>query len=92
MRFIKKILGIKDKEETLMALNMAIQQAENKLIILNSKLKKSDNLVCGICFNNQINTTLIPCGHCYCDKCIKESNECFYCRKTITKKHKIFLN
>ena len=74
MKFIKKILGIKDKEETLMALNMAIEQAENKLIILNSKLKKSDNLVCGICFSNQINTTLIPCGHCYCHECIKESN------------------
>ena len=75
-----------------MALNMAAEQAENKLIILNSKLKKSDNLVCGICFSNQIDTTLIPCGHCYCIDCIKSSKECFYCRKSISTMHKIFLN
>ena len=90
MKFLKK--KIKESEETLLALNSAIQQAENKLIMLNNKLKKKDNLSCPICFENKINITLIPCGHCFCSNCIQSSSNCYFCRKQIQSKHKIFLN
>lgn len=90
MRFFKK--KIKESEDTLLALNSAIQQAENKLIMLNNKLKKKDNVSCPICFEKKINTALIPCGHCFCSDCINQSLQCYFCRKQIQTKQKIFLN
>lgn len=46
---------------------------------------------CPICYENKINSCCIPCGHTYCDKCIKNTNNCFICRRNISKNIKIFI-
>ena len=56
---------------------------------------------CSICLNYQINKVVIPCGHTFCDKCLKK-NENYYrnnnrisccpiCRKNIVNENNIFL-
>jgi len=82
---------IKESEETLEALDLAIQQAHNRLIILNSKIENGP-LVCSICCENKIDTALIPCGHLFCNNCVKGASNCFFCRKNISQQQKIFLN
>ena len=69
----------------------------NKEIILNLKKeidnnKKIDNL-CSVCLENKINICCIPCGHTYCDKCIRSTYayNCFICRKNITNTIKIYI-
>lgn len=42
--------------------------------------------VCGICYTDPITRVIIPCGHCYCDKCIhklcqRNLIKCSYCGK-----------
>jgi len=53
--------------------------------------------ICPICFSNQVNKYLDPCGHTYCEKCLKKSNndhnndkQCMVCRKTYQKVRSIF--
>ena len=47
--------------------------------------------ICGICLNDTVGFVLIPCGHTYCEMCIRrQSNSCFMCRQPSTNKVKIF--
>lgn len=48
---------------------------------------------CTICFENEINHCFVPCGHTFCEKCIKKSStkKCMSCRTEIQKTIKIFL-
>ena len=56
---------------------------------------------CSICLNYRVNKVLIPCGHTFCDKCIKQNDIhyrrnnripcCPICRKNITSENNIFL-
>jgi hypothetical protein len=46
---------------------------------------------CPICYENKINSCCIPCGHTYCDKCIKNTNNCYICRRYISRNIKIFI-
>ena len=85
----KKILELEN--------NIINKDIINKEIILNLKKeidnnKKIDNL-CSICLENKINICCIPCGHTYCDKCIRSTYayNCFICRKNITNTVKIYI-
>ncbi len=46
---------------------------------------------CPICYENKINSCCIPCGHTYCDKCIKNTNNCYICRRNVSRNIKIFI-
>lgn len=47
--------------------------------------------ICGICLNDTVGYVLIPCGHTYCEMCVRrQSNSCFMCRQPSTNKVKIF--
>jgi hypothetical protein len=52
---------------------------------------KSINNICSICCENKINTCCNPCGHLYCNNCIRESNSCYICRKNIITTIKIYI-
>ena len=54
------------------------------------KTTPNDN-ICSICYENKINACCNPCGHLYCDKCIRESNSCYICRKNIITTIKIYI-
>lgn len=55
------------------------------------EIKKKLNY-CQICFDKDIDTVLVPCGHSYCRECIKNSNICFFCRANISKKQHIIFS
>jgi hypothetical protein len=48
---------------------------------------------CTICFEKEISHCFIPCGHTFCEGCIKKSftKKCMTCRADIQKTTKIFL-
>ena len=55
------------------------------------EINYNDDNICNICFNNKINICCDPCGHTYCNYCIKKTNTCYICKKNIIKKIKIYI-
>eukprot|EP00455_Lapot_gusevi_P035045 TRINITY_DN3877_c0_g1_i6.p1 TRINITY_DN3877_c0_g1~~TRINITY_DN3877_c0_g1_i6.p1 ORF type:complete len:383 (+),score=52.67 TRINITY_DN3877_c0_g1_i6:100-1248(+) len=50
------------------------------------KKKKEDRYTCKICYENEIDTCLMNCGHlCVCNECAGDLSECPLCRKPIQK-------
>ena len=54
------------------------------------KYLNKDNLgsTCSLCFSNQVDKYMVPCGHTLCSSCknnleLKEYDNCIYCRKKI---------
>jgi len=51
---------------------------------------------CSLCLQKQVDTFLEPCGHTGCGECIDKyikrdsNNNCFICRQTIFKRHKLY--
>lgn len=46
---------------------------------------------CSICTTDRVNTTLVPCGHTYCNNCgQKQKSACFICRTTVKERLRIF--
>jgi myosin heavy subunit len=50
-----------------------------------------ETLECNICMERKVDTTLLPCMHCYCEKCCKKVTFCPYCNEKIKEKRKIFI-
>lgn len=48
-------------------------------------------LECNICMDKKVDTTLLPCMHCYCEECSNKMNSCPFCKKKITQRRKIFI-
>ena len=47
--------------------------------------------LCNICFQEQIQYTLTPCGHTYCTTCIKKQmTQCYICRGIVKERIKLF--
>lgn len=47
--------------------------------------------ICGICLNEIVSHVLVPCGHTYCDGCIRrQSRNCFVCRQATSQSMRIF--
>jgi E3 ubiquitin-protein ligase BRE1 len=42
--------------------------------------RNEDVNYCSICKNNKISCCAIPCGHTYCNLCIKNNKKCSYCK------------
>jgi DNA repair exonuclease SbcCD ATPase subunit len=52
--------------------------------------------MCPVCFDNEVNTALVPCGHTYCRSCSEMDTsrfaKCPQCRATINTRIKIFFS
>lgn len=49
--------------------------------------------ICPICLNNSVSSFLIPCGHTFCDNCIKKiRTSCFICRQDIQRFSQLYFN
>jgi hypothetical protein len=50
-----------------------------------------DEPLCNICFQEQVQYTLSPCGHTYCLTCIKKQlSQCYICRGAVRERVKLF--
>jgi hypothetical protein len=47
---------------------------------------------CKICMENLNNTVCVPCGHCFCENCGNNLNECPICRQHIDNIIPIYFN
>ncbi|KAM0945268.1 putative transcription factor C2H2 family [Dioscorea sansibarensis] len=46
--------------------------------------------VCRVCLNNEVNVTIVPCGHVLCQRCSAAVSRCPFCRAQVSKIMKIF--
>jgi len=48
--------------------------------------------VCPVCFDREVNTVLVPCGHTYCEGCLQYGtySRCPQCRETIQRRIKMY--
>lgn len=58
--------------------------------ILENCNNTDDRYTCGICFDNQREIALIPCGHTFCAKCSMNITKCATCRKDIVSKLRLY--
>jgi hypothetical protein len=87
-----KIIYLCEELETEKCLNSSLKielNTQNK-IIKDLKSDVNDFNKCSICYENKLSICLNPCGHCYCDICIKDTDNCFICRTNIINKIKLF--
>jgi hypothetical protein len=86
----KNILEVMEYNKIIRSKEFQEKTYNNNLVILNQEkdIKKNLNF-CQICFDNKIDTVIVPCGHLFCLKCIESSNQCYFCRGTIEKKQRI---
>jgi hypothetical protein len=64
-------------------------------IVLMSRFIQSveNEPMCGICFKDSVSYTISPCGHTYCQNCLRrQSSTCFICRGNIRDKIRIYFS
>jgi hypothetical protein len=74
------------------ALRALIVTGVNEIVKPDDKEKK----MCPVCFDNEVNTALVPCGHTYCKGCSEADRsryaKCPQCRTQINARIKIFFS
>jgi len=56
-----------------------------------SLLAQESEPICSICLNESVAYTLTPCGHTFCQTCVRrQSGQCFMCRVPIRDKVKLY--
>ena len=64
--------------------NLLLQEIEYyRKLKENTKNNTNSHPICNICFSNNVNIALIPCGHLFCIHCFK-GTRCYICRKNVT--------
>jgi hypothetical protein len=107
-KFFKEVNGdISDIiRQKIMELEGEIENISRKLISLRSliltgvnEIMKPENVekkMCSVCFDNEINMALVPCGHTFCKGCseIDRSRyaKCPQCRTQINARIKIYFS
>ena len=94
-------INIKSIEENIENIEIKIKDFTYLfLYIINNIIsnKEISNNLCPICFENQIDICLSPCGHTTCNKCILSNrsniynNKCFTCRTPVNEYIKIYFS
>lgn len=76
----------KNKLEELQALDELIRVSQAKSVI-----NKNNALECQICMDDKVSICLVPCGHCFCEKCIKNNYKCHICNQEIFIKQQLYI-
>ena len=83
---------IYDIGNKLNGLRNIIVSGVNELVKEENKQKK----ICSVCFDKEVDTALVPCGHTYCNECAGVDRSryarCPHCRTQINNKIKIFFS
>lgn len=63
-----------------------------QIISMHSNFKnESNDPQCAICLTEPVGSTIVPCGHTFCNNCIKKQNtSCYICRGIIRERIKLY--
>ena len=77
-------------------LEYEVQQEKNKITDLKHKHQQTVETIkmfeCKICMEKLNRVMCIPCGHCFCEDCSKNLQECPLCRAKISSVNRIYFN
>lgn len=63
-----------------------------QIISLQNNFKNDTNdPQCAICLTDPVSAAIVPCGHTFCNNCVKKQNTtCYICRSTIRERIKLY--
>jgi vacuolar-type H+-ATPase subunit I/STV1 len=65
--------------------------AEQKKTVISEY--NNNKLLCSICYINDIDIAIVPCGHTFCGKCTEQMTAgCFMCQKQVHSKVRLFIS
>ena len=83
---------IMDETRKLSAVNEFIGVYKRTLSSFDSDKKIFNKYKCTVCYENEVNVCLVPCGHTFCKGCSeKATKKCFMCNGEITSRNNIYL-
>jgi len=102
-KWIKEYYTIKllEYENTIEIIEEKISEFRELFIYIINKIKKTEienKKLCPICFENEVDICLNPCGHTICNKCVIinrnrfTSEKCYSCRGVINEYIKIYFS
>lgn len=78
-----------DIEENMAAMRKCVLLGV-QMMIPEEKVQKH---LCPVCFDQEVNMVLIPCGHTACAACTKQIGDtCMSCRRRVNSKHTLFFS
>lgn len=84
--------SIMDETRKLSAVNEFIGVYKRTLSSFDSDKKIFNKYKCTVCYENEVNVCLVPCGHTFCKGCSeKATKKCFMCNGEITSRNNIYL-
>jgi len=84
-----KAMLLKQAAAAAAAKQQGLKPPGNQSVVLNSSTiqKLAESVQCSVCLEIQFNsTTLVPCGHSFCEKCTTRLEDCPNCRQPIVGK------
>jgi len=88
---IFKDLQIEDDYKDLMAAYRRFIAMRDIVTVSRSILLQESEPLCSICLDESVTFALNPCGHTFCQTCIrKQTGSCFICRTTIKDRLKLY--
>lgn len=86
--------GIMDIEKKIESISVAIskikQQLQQGMDIFQCTSLMSGVRVCPICLNAEVKCFCAPCGHTFCESCVKGIKKCYMCRNNVQSVHKLY--
>lgn len=84
--------------QTTLSLQERLKESQATLLLEQEKsdmaIKEADTAkaawLCRICLSNEIDITLVPCGHVLCRRCSSAVSRCPFCRLQVSKTIKIY--
>ncbi|XAR63997.1 hypothetical protein NMG60_11024175 [Bertholletia excelsa] len=75
---------LKETQATLL-----LEQEKSDMAAKEAEIAKAAWL-CRVCLTNEVDNTLIPCGHVLCRRCSSAVSRCPFCRLQVSKTMRIF--
>lgn len=58
---------------------------------VHKKIQDKDPLYCKVCYEKMVSHICLPCGHLYCEVCIKDIKICHICKQNVNKSQKFYI-
>lgn len=93
-KYVESIYNSMNIEEVYTELVIAYKKWNicRQIISIHSNFKnESYDPQCAICLTEPVGSTIVPCGHTFCNNCIKKQNtSCYICRGIIRERIKLY--